>query len=252
MSEKRFAREMLCDFDAQSEDQLISLSLATEASLRSWKPDDPVILRAPVILGVDPARFGDDRSVIVRRQGLFMHKPLCFKGVDLMFLASRVALEIVQHKPAAVFIDEGGVGAGVIDRLRQLGHTVIGVQFGSRSITAGFANRRAEMWWKMKSWLESGGGIPNDPVLIQELATPTYGFNGRGEVVLESKDDIRERLPDRGSPDIADAVALTLSADVALPPPFEDLRLRPAGSSNRPRYDPFDMKKVMRRDPFRR
>jgi hypothetical protein len=251
MSESRFAREMLCDFTAQSEDQLISLSLATEATQRSFRHDDPVVLRSPLVIGVDPARFGDDRSVIIRRQGLYVFPPLCFKGVDTMWLASRVAMEINQHKPAAVFVDEGGIGAGVIDRLRQLHHTVLGVQFGAKSLTAGFMNRRAEMWWKMKLWLESGGAIPNDPVLVQELATPTYGFNGRGEVVLESKDDIRERLPGRGSPDIADALCLTHAAEVAPVLNLLEERERPLLGGGQRRYDPFDLRTHYGRNPFK-
>lgn len=248
MTEKRFAREMLCDFTAQADDQLISLVLATEASQRVWKPHDPVILAAPVILGVDPARFGDDRSVIVRRQGLAMFPPLVFKGVDNVWLAKRIAFEINQHKPAAVFIDEGGVGAGVIDVLRQqLGHQVQAVKFGGSAVkAASFINHRAEMWWAMREWLEAGGSIPNDPVLIRELATPTYGFNGKQQVTLESKDDIRERLPEAGSPDIADALACTFSAPVHPVRRFDDeddFRARGSGSS----YDPFDMRRQMNR-----
>ena len=245
-SENAFAREFLCDFHAQSNEQLISLALATAASQRTLKPDDPVILSAPVVIGVDPARYGDDRSVIVRRQGLVCFPPLVFQGVDTMFLASRTAVEINKHKPAMVFVDEGGVGAGVVDRLRQLGHTVMGVQFGSRALGKGFQNLRAEMWWKMRDWLEAGGVIPNDPVLIRELATPTYGFNDKGDVVLESKDDIKARLDvdDGGSPDVADALACTFAAPVAPPPNFDD-DLRPTRPSGG--YDPFDMKVQMRR-----
>ncbi len=256
-SENEWAREFLCDFQAQSNQQLISLALAETAARRVWKPDDPAILSAPLVIGVDPARFGDDRSVIVLRRGLFMFPPLVFKGVDTMFLAQRTALEINQHKPAAVFVDGGGVGAGVIDRLRQLGHTVQEVQFGSKSPIKGFMNMRAFMWWKMKEWLENGGGIPNDPVLIRELATPTYGFNGKGDVVLESKDDIKERLDtgddSGGSPDIADACATTFAAPVQPPPAFGDSRFKPnLGPPGGGRYDPFDMKKHMGKDPFKR
>ena len=253
-AESVFAREFLCDFTSQSSEQLISISLAHEASRRVFKPDDPAILASPVVIGVDPARFGDDRSVIVRRQGLFCFPPLVFKGVDTMFLASRVALEINHHKPAAVFVDEGGVGAGVVDRLRQLGHTIINVSFGAKSPVKGFLNLRAFMWWEMREWLTRGGAIPADEGLIRELATPTYGFNGRGDVVLESKDDIKERLSaiEFSSPDLADALACTFAAPVAPLVPFDQERERPLLGGGKRGYDPFDMKKAMRKGPFRR
>lgn len=246
-SENSFASEWLCDFAAQGNEQLISLSLATAASTRYFHPNDPAVLASPLVIGVDPARFGDDRSVIVRRQGLFMHPPLVFKGVDTMFLAARVALEINQHKPAAVFVDEGGVGAGVVDRLRQLGHSIIGVQFGAKAPVKGFVNLRSYMWWQMREWLGRGGAIPRDEVLIRELATPTYGFNGKGDVVLESKDDIKDRLSaiEYSSPDLADALAVTWAAPVATPRRFEDephVASKRGGGS----YDPFDVKKAMR------
>lgn len=238
--ESVFAREFLCDFTSQSSEQLISISLATEASRRVFNPHDAAVAASPVVLGVDPARFGDDRSVIVRRQGLFMFPPLVFKGVDTMFLASRVAMEIVQHRPAAVFVDEGGVGAGVVDRLRQLGHTIQNVSFGSKSPVKGFMNLRAFMWWEMRKWLESGGGIPVDEGLIRELATPTYGFNGKGEVVVESKDDIKERLSaiEFSSPDLADALATTFAAPVSVSLNYLEERMS-AGARQKERYRPF-------------
>jgi hypothetical protein len=170
-----------------------------------------------MVIGVDPARFGDDRSVIVRRQGLYVFPALVFKGVDTVFLGRRVSLEINQHNPAAVFVDEGGVGAGVLDVVRSMGHKASGVQFGSKALGKGFANLRSEMWWKMREWLQTGGAVPMDEQLMRELATPTYGFNARGEVVLESKDAIKERLGamEHPSPDIADALACTFAAPVA-------------------------------------
>lgn len=252
-SENVFAREFLCDFTAQSNEQLISLATVEDASRRGFKPEDPSILASPLVIGVDPARFGDDRSVIVLRRGLYCFPPLVFKGVDTMFLAGRVALEIVNKKPAAVFVDEGGVGAGVIDRLRQLGHVITNVSFGSKAPMTGFANLRAYIWWKMKEWLESGGAIPRDEELMRELATPQYGFNGRGQVLLESKDEIKERLAalEFASPDKADALATTFAMPVALPARFEDEPMR--AERLRGRYDPFDVRAAMRRNnPFKR
>ncbi len=212
MAETSFAREYLCDFAAAGDDQLISLAQAEEAAKRVYVEKD--VEHAPVILGVDPARFGDDRSVIFRRKGLQAFNPLVYRGLDNMELAGRVAAQIKEHNPDAVFID-AGAGAGVIDRLRQLEYDVVEVPFGGKAINeALFVNRRAEMWWGVKEWIESGGAIPNDPALKQELATPTYWYDGAGRRVLESKDDIKQRLQGGGSPDLADALALTFAYQV--------------------------------------
>lgn len=219
MTETRFAREYLCDFSASGEDQLISLYEAEEASRRTYVERD--IVGSTRILGVDPARFGDDRSVLVKRQGLQVFPAMVFKGIDNMQLAAIVAEQIELWEPDAVFIDHGA-GAGVIDRLRQLGHDVVEVPFGGSALRSDlFTNRRCEMWWNMREWLRNGGAIPNDPALKQELATPVYWFDRFGKKQLEGKDEIKKRLQGGGSPDIADALALTFAASVPRKKPIE-------------------------------
>lgn len=212
MNETSFSREYLCDFTAAGDDQLISLYDAEEAARRMYREGD--ILNAPKILGVDPARFGDDCSVIFPRQGLQAFTPIVLRGVDNMELAARVAAKIETWEPDAVFVD-AGAGAGVIDRLRQLGHDVIEVPFGGKAGNPSlYLNRRAEMWFEMAEWLRLGGAIPNDSVLKQELATPVYWYNASGQRVLEAKEDIKKRLQGGGSPDRADALALTFAYPV--------------------------------------
>jgi len=212
MSEQAFAREMLCDFTAQGDDQLISLNDVHLATKRFYRPSD--LSASPVVLGVDGARFGNDRSVIVRRQGLQMFPPVILRNLDNMQLAARVSQEIEEHKPHAVFID--AADAGVIDRLRQLQYQIIEVPFGGKSTKEQlYINKRTEMWFGIRDWLNAGGAIPDDLMLKQELATPVYQFDARGRYKLESKDAIRERLPEAGSPDIADALALTFASPVA-------------------------------------
>lgn len=212
MSETTFAREFLCDFSAAGEDQLLSLTDAENAARRYYPTND--IAHAPRILGVDPARFGNDRSVIFSRQGLVAFKPQVYRGMDNMDLAGCVAARIEEWHPDAVFID-AGAGSGVIDRLRQLGHDVIEVNFGGKAIDPRYANKRAEIWHELAAWVKSGGAIPNDNALKLELATPTYRYDASNRIILESKDDIKKRLPDSGSPDLADALALTFSSPVA-------------------------------------
>ena len=236
MAETSFAREYLCDFTAAGDDQLISLSDAEIAAQRVYVPGDTA--HAPIVFGVDPARFGDDRSVVFRRQGLQAFDPVVYRGIDNMDLAARVANLIEQHSPDAVFIDSGA-GAGVIDRLRQLDYDVIEVPFGGKAMEeAQFKNRRAEMWWLMKEWIDQGGAIPNSPSLKQELATPTYWYDSAGKKVLEAKDDIKKRLQGGGSPDLADALALTFAAPVRKRTP-RDIFDRAQSRSKRDDYDPY-------------
>lgn len=233
MAEQVFAREMLCDFSAAGDDQLISLSDVEAATQRS--ADSSVIIAAPKVLGVDPARFGDDRSVIVKRQGLKCFEPQVYRGIDNMTLADRVAMTIQDWEPDAVFID-AGAGSGVIDRLRQLGYDVVEVAFGGKATDPGYLNKRAEMWFGMRDWIMAGGIIPNLMELKQDLATPTYWYDAAGRRQLEPKEDIKKRgLP---SPDIGDALALTFAMPVApravLPNP-----LHRAHNAQRRDYDPY-------------
>lgn len=236
MSETSFAREYLCDFSAAGDDQLISLSDCEEAARRVYTDKD--VVDAPKVLGVDPARFGDDRSVIFKRQGLQAFEPLVYRGIDNMDLAARVAAQIEQWQPDATFIDSGA-GAGVIDRLRQLEYDVVEVPFGGKATQNNlYINRRTEMWWTMKEWIDLGGAIPNDNALKQELATPIYWFDAAGRKVLEPKDEIKKRLQGGGSPDMADALALTFAYPVKKRTPFDIYGIQQNGGKEK-EYDPY-------------
>jgi len=237
MSETSFAREYLCDFSAQGDDQLIALADTEDAAKRVYQQDHVKLF--PVILGIDPARFGDDRSVVFRRQGKQAFKPVVYRGIDNMELASRVANLIEQHNPDAVFCD-AGAGSGVIDRLRQLSYDVIEVPFGGKALKQQqYINRRTEMWWLMKQWIEEGGAIPNDIALKQELATPIYWYDNVGRRVLESKDQIKKRLQGAGSPDLADALALTFALPVAKKVPEDIYIKRRNETTQKAEYDPY-------------
>ena len=236
MSEASFKREYLCDFEAAGDDQLISLGEIEEACGRVYKVGE--FSYSPKIIGVDPARFGADTSVIMKRQGFMLFDPISFFGMDNMALADQVAYHINDWKPDAVFIDAGN-GGGVIDRLRQLGHSVIEVPFGGKAANPKYANKRTEMWDLMKIWLREGGKIPEHVRLKQDLATPTYWFNG-DKMMLEPKDDIKKRgLP---SSDFADAACLTFAAPV-VKKPRSDEPTRDGGY--KAGYDPFDRGRLM-------
>ena len=142
-----------------------------------------------------------------------------------MVVAENVAQQIEQFSPSAVFIDIGQ-GAGVVDRLRQLRYTVIEVPFGGRANSPElYSNRRAEMWCAVRDWIRSGGMIPDDEGLKQELCAPTYKYDTSGRMKLESKDEIKKRISDM-SPDKADALALTFAAPVAAPALTDELQRR--------------------------
>ncbi len=169
-----------------------------------------------LVIGVDVARFGDDQSVIYPRRGRDARTlaPIRLRNVDTMTLAGRVAEEARRLRADAIFVDEGGVGAGVVDRLRQLHVNVIGVQFGAKadglSLTdeiERYANKRAEIYGNLRQALKSGLALPDDPELIADLTAIEYGFNARDEIQLERKEEMKKR--GLASPDIADALALT-------------------------------------------
>ena len=209
MPDNEFAREYLCDFSASAEDQLISIAEAEEAARREIDKGDYQF--APKVLGVDVARFGDDKSVIMLRQGLQAFAPQVFSGLSNMDFAAHVVQAIAKESPDAVFIDAGN-GSGVIDRVRQLGHKVIEVNFGGKPMDQRYKNKRAEMWDLMAEWIKGGGGIPNLTDLKQDLGSPIYFYDSANKKCLESKDAIKARI--RRSPDTADALALTFAFKV--------------------------------------
>ena len=170
------------------------------------------------VMGVDVARFGDDRSVAFTRQGKRALPPAVWRNLDLMTLSGHVARMIDDRNPDAAFVDQTGIGAGVVDRLRQLGYgrVVVGVDFGGKPFSERFVNRRAEMWWSMAEWVRLGASLPDVSELVGELTGPTYSYaNAAGKLQLEAKEDLKKRgLP---SPDLADALALTFAEPVAAP-----------------------------------
>lgn len=206
---------ILGEFPDAADNQLIGADLIRSAHTRAYKPGEFDI--APVILGVDVARFGGDSCVIYRRQGLAARRIYKQTGIDTMRFADVVATYYHQEKPDAMFLDLGAMGAGVYDRLQQLGIPVQGVQFGSKAIADGlYVNRRAEMWDGIRKWLREGGSLPGTGQeaqdLEEDLTSPEYYYDTRGRMLLESKDDMKARgLP---SPDDGDSLALTFAAPV--------------------------------------
>ncbi|CAK7067611.1 MAG: hypothetical protein DELT_01718 [Desulfovibrio sp.] len=194
--------------------QLISSDLVDAAMTRTLPTD--AYSHAAIVMGVDVARFGDDQSVISVRQGLALLRPQRkFRGLDTMTFAGIVAQEIDKTLPDAVFVDVTGIGAGVVDRLHQLGYrTVMGVDFGGTALNpALYVNKRTEMWCLLGKWFEEGPTLPEDDDLRSDLTGPEYGFTGdKGQIALEKKQDMKKR--GLASPDCGDSLALTFAAPV--------------------------------------
>lgn len=214
MTDAQYRQEMECDFNASCDNTLITLDLIYKAKGKHIREED--YCKAPLVFGVDVARFGGDACVIQPRRGLAAFPYQRIVGIDNMSFASLLHRRIVAERPEAVFIDAGR-GEGVIDRLRQLNSpsAIIEVPFGGQALdhtVNGYANRRAEMWDNLRKWLQNGGAIPDDYELTKELAAPTYTYDGQSRLKLESKEVIRERVG--FSPDRADALALTFAEPV--------------------------------------
>lgn len=207
------------EFPRASATQFIPSDLIENACVR----EAVATIYDALVVGVDVARFGDDQSVIYIRKGRDgrSHPPIKLRGLDTMQVAARVAEVYQSYQADAVFVDETGVGAGVVDRLRQLRIPVIGVNFGAKpdrsgisGVTTNYANKRAEIWGEMREWLR-GGAIPDDRELRDDLGGVEYGFvlrEGRDAILLESKESMK--LRGLASPDLGDALALTFSYPV--------------------------------------
>lgn len=172
---------------------------------------------SPLIIGIDVARFGDDKSVFCFRRGRYCFAFETYSKLDNVEVANRATFFIKEYRPTRVFIDAGGVGGGVIDILNDRGYKKIvrPIMFGSKALLEErYHNRRAEMWDEMRQWLLSKPSvqIPKDEDLLNELSSVNKKYDNKGRLQLEEKDEIKKRLG--RSPDKADALALTFAEPV--------------------------------------
>lgn len=191
---------------------LVDAAMARTPQCHLWEP---------LIMGVDVARFGDDQSVIAFRRGRDAASIpwVKYRGVDTMTLASEIARLADQEKVDAIFVDGVGIGAGVVDRLRQLKRQVFDVQSGGAPSAhmrteepIKVKNKRVEMWAYMRYWLK-GGAIPDDSELEGDLTSIEYGYDADDRVQLEKVEDMKKR--GLASPDNGTALALTFAEPVA-------------------------------------
>jgi len=195
------------EFPRVGTNQFIGSDVALECMQRQLEPRQFASYQK--VIGVDPARFGDDRSVISIRQGGKVFPLMIYQSLDTMQLTSHVVDVYREHMPFAVYVDGIGIGAGVVDRLMQLGIPVVDVVASSASTQPReYANMRAQMWGGMREWLTNPDtDIPYDKDLQDDLTNLEYGYNAKFQIVLESKDSLKERVGK--SPDTAESIAVT-------------------------------------------
>ncbi len=184
-------------------------------------------------MAVDVARFGDDDTVIGYRIGPVLQHMEVLHGKDTMAVAGRIEQLAYKVHPDAIAVDSIGIGAGVVDRLRELGTDgILPVNVSCVAYDPDrFANRRAELYWGLREKFHEGTiAIKHDPRLIEELAAIRYKITSQGLIRMERKHEMKRRL--KHSPDRADMLALLYDGPVEIdrapvyvpPSPAEILR----------------------------
>lgn len=217
---------VLGQFPTANDDSVIARDLIIAARKR----DITIPPFSVEVWGLDVARKGANRNALVRRNRIAIVDAAVWGGVDLMQTAGRVKREYddaraAGNAPQSICVDANGLGAGVADRLAQLGLPILSINVSeTQNLDPRFRNMRTELYWKVREWLElkdkkmpwkscCGNATgektcPHDR-LEEELAAPTYSYTSSGKILMESKDDmLRRKVP---SPDIADAAALSFA-----------------------------------------
>lgn len=208
---------VLGEFPAADDDTVIPLELA-EAALNR---DVAAIKDAKIIWGLDVARFGSDRTSLAKRKGnVLTAKVRSWRNLDTMETVGRVKAEYdatpSDQRPIAICVDVIGLGAGVVDRLRELALPVRGINVSeSPALTERYKNLRAELWHgKALPWFQKRDcNIAGDVDLAGELTKVRYKITSNGKIQLESKEEMKKR--GQPSPDPADAFVLTFAVDAA-------------------------------------
>jgi len=208
-----FRIRVLGEFPLADDDTIIPFHLAEAAQHR----DVQVSEETSVVWGLDVARFGTDATALCKRQGPIVTELRSWRGLDLMQTVGRVVAEYEalpdSRRPSEILVDSIGVGSGVVDRLQELELPVRGVNVAEApSMGETYLNLRSELWFKCKGWLEDRScKLPSNDQLIAELTSIRYSFTSSGKMKAESKDEMRKR--GLQSPDLADALCLTMASD---------------------------------------
>jgi hypothetical protein len=200
---------VLGEFPHSDDDAIIGLDLLESAIDRGIEPF------GEIVWGVDVARFGDARTALAKRQGPKLLEPVrSWVKKDTMETAGLIKQEYdsikeESKKPSKIVVDVIGLGAGVVDRLKELGLPVVGVNVAEiPGESEKYLRMRDELWFNVRDWFtEKICDIPSDDVLISQLSALKYFITSNGKLRVESKDELKKRGLD--SPDIADAFVLT-------------------------------------------
>lgn len=209
-----FRVRCLGEFPLQDADTLISREAVEAATRREVEPF------GAVVWGLDVARKGGDRSVLVKRHGNVVREIRVWKDLDLMALAGAVVNEFESepqmYLPAEIMVDAIGMGAGVCDRLVELGLPAISVNVAESAALKGkYGRLRDELWASCRDWFHDRKcKIPPDEKLVNELSSVQYTYTSSGKLQVESKDQMKRRA-NGASPDLADALCLTFASTAA-------------------------------------
>lgn len=207
---------VLGEFPLADDDTVIPFELMEAALTRDVKP-----LLVKPIWGLDVARYGNDATALARRRGNVLIRPVEEKrALDTMQVAGWVKREFDEaqsaDRPSDILVDVIGIGAGVLDRLVELKLPARGINVAEAPtiFDEKYLNLRAELWFKGKDWLyKKDCSLAGDDKLGSELIAPKFRIGSNGKIQVESKDDMKKRLPKLGSPNRADAFLLTLAGE---------------------------------------
>lgn len=205
-----FRIRCLGEFPTADDDAMIPADLVDSAMRR----DAPLDTSAPILWGVDVARFGNDASVLIKRQGYVVTEmPRRWHQMDLMSVAGAIKHEYdisVSNRPTLIAVDSIGLGAGVVDRLHEQGLPVLGINVAEAPGKDHYMRLRDQLWDELKQWLGTRRArLPLDDQLRDDLCAPRFAFTSTGKLQVESKQSMRQR--GLASPDSADALMLTLA-----------------------------------------
>lgn len=207
---------VLAEFPKQGSDKLLSLEDLARAMERDVKL--PAYQDAAKVIGIDVARFGDDKTIKFPRQGLVGFQPRTYTYENRSFMGqARNAVEMAHGWGAdAVFVEVNGLGAGLWDCIQQLDQTdrFIAVNVcATEGVDPRFENLRAQMQWETAEWIRSGASLPEIPELIAEATAISYDVSKRsGKLIIAPKEELKELIGH--SPDYWDALCLTHAAPV--------------------------------------
>ena len=203
------------EFPRFGTNQLISSEAVDNARKADIGVDEYVHFN--VLIGVDVGRFGSDETVITVRQGRRVHEQRIYRGLNNIQVGARAA-EVWREtgSKGVIFVDGIGLGTGVVDYLMTAGYPVIDVVGGEKANDdKRFYNKRAEMWHRMSEWIARGADIPDDSMLCDQMTALEYGYDMRERIKLETKEQLADRMPELGSPDRADSLAMTFAEIIA-------------------------------------